>query len=844
MSDHKTLSIQLSAPKTNPFGEKYFQEVNNLTFANQASETVFARDYQQEFSKEETLYLVAGTDSGLLYKYVQKLGVPKGSIVIFIDLQAVNEQADLVPAGGEVWQGNLRVVNQDFDLNRLLDDEFNSFVIRKKISVIKSFAVNDAQIGSVYHDFWKALEIEVHAFFRTNFSAQSTKQFEVARLRNAPDNLVPVSKIVGSLQGKDALIIGGGPTLDAAVDWIRDNQDSLVIFAASRIAKRMEQEGIIPDFFVTVDPKHVSYLISKEMFNFSDSSILLNNFHAAPNLINQWNGLSLYTGQRYGWHDETAAPNVEGPGPTVTNTALHLAFMLGAENIYLTGIDFCFAGGQTHESSSDEAKLQDIFKYKNLSKVLDNSGAYTETSDDYYAGMKTMEQAIAAYLAHRPAKFYSLGLHSAKMENVEYLPFEQVVFNEQDKTSWLLDLRESLAADFSRENRLAFAEQTGKDFDKQLKRFKEMNKLAKEGLSYADKLYDPKTQDLRPKAGSNVTKIRRKLDNLIGLDGDFVVNYQAEFFADTFKEVENEQNMSPAEVVEQLKSYFSGVQKFCDDFLVQLEFARKRVKLRVNELTGKMLPCEFFSEWQHSTEHQWHTQFGRSLQWQTWHPEIELDAENQACLDEAKEEFAKFISTEKTESFEWKKKQVTNVATLFTRANYAFESKNNDELAKIVEFVENMDAKDPAQKQNFLLYLAAMLADLNQDQTQAIELYGQIDIAFFKHHALKRQLNIKMAQNDYDGALADLEQLCSFSLDYMVHYADLLNLLGQKPMAVDVLKLFIENKYTAAATLKLVQWLIELDAKADAMLYLDAMLEREPDNNPAQLLRQKLQAES
>ena len=216
--------IELSTLKQNKFGESYFPEVNHLAFDKLASEDVFKNYYSELFDKEEFLYIVIGTDSGLLYDYVNKKSKFKSKKLkfVFVDFAEVNHALGLLnpESQPEIWEGNVRLVNDNIKFGRI-GDSFNSYVVRRKIVLIKSLAVMDAKPGSPYYDLWEEFEVRFNTFRRSEFNAQSTKIFEEERLFNAADNLVPVSVLNGSLIGKDAIVLGGGPTLDDSIDWIR-----------------------------------------------------------------------------------------------------------------------------------------------------------------------------------------------------------------------------------------------------------------------------------------------------------------------------------------------------------------------------------------------------------------------------------------------------------------------------------------------------------------------------------------------------------------------------------------------------------------------------------------------
>jgi TolA-binding protein len=71
----------------------------------------------------------------------------------------------------------------------------------------------------------------------------------------------------------------------------------------------------------------------------------------------------------------------------------------------------------------------------------------------------------------------------------------------------------------------------------------------------------------------------------------------------------------------------------------------------------------------------------------------------------------------------------------------------------------------------------------------------------------------------------------------------MLALLGHKEMAVEVMRLYIHNnEHTQGARLKLVQWLIQLQQRDEALAQLEQVLADNPDNQAALGLKASLQS--
>lgn len=57
------------------------------------------------------------------------------------------------------------------------------------------------------------------------------------------------------LEGKNCLIVGGGPSVDEQLEEIRSNREKLIVIAVGTIARKLIKEEIRPDVIVITDPQ-------------------------------------------------------------------------------------------------------------------------------------------------------------------------------------------------------------------------------------------------------------------------------------------------------------------------------------------------------------------------------------------------------------------------------------------------------------------------------------------------------------------------------------------------------------------------------------------------------------
>ncbi|MES9967596.1 MAG: hypothetical protein ABW074_10055, partial [Sedimenticola sp.] len=98
---HDTAVQQAHEPFViNGFGDRFLYSVNRGDFEARGANAVFNENYQTSLFQEKKLYIVIGSDSGLLPGYIQDKGLPRGSKYIFV------ECADVISAVPESLQAD------------------------------------------------------------------------------------------------------------------------------------------------------------------------------------------------------------------------------------------------------------------------------------------------------------------------------------------------------------------------------------------------------------------------------------------------------------------------------------------------------------------------------------------------------------------------------------------------------------------------------------------------------------------------------------------------------------------------------------------------------------------
>jgi hypothetical protein len=170
-------------------------------------------------------------------------------------------------------------------------------------------------------------------------------------------------------------IVGNGPSLDEAEQFIKNNQNNAIIVASGTAIASLHKKGINADFHVLVERPYDNYKIFGEIFpaeEYKKVNLLgLNMLYPDTNARYKWSGIAV-KGSEAGtslmdllWlkNEGKTLPKIPFCNPVVANTALSFFLYFGFKNIYLLGIDNGKALNGVHHSKDS------IYKFDNRDKT-------------------------------------------------------------------------------------------------------------------------------------------------------------------------------------------------------------------------------------------------------------------------------------------------------------------------------------------------------------------------------------------------------------------------------------------------------------------------------------------
>ncbi len=159
--------------------------------------------------------------------------------------------------------------------------------------------------------------------------------------------------------GKKALVVAAGPSLDEDVPKIRENRESLAIFAVDTAFTALSKRGIAADVVLSIDgqiysARHFAHQ-SKNSSCSSCKPVLIQDICGCPEVARKAKRLGcnvLFAAGAHPLANLMAAffsmPRLETSAGTVTVAAVDAAKKLGFRELESSGADFAFAGGKPY----------------------------------------------------------------------------------------------------------------------------------------------------------------------------------------------------------------------------------------------------------------------------------------------------------------------------------------------------------------------------------------------------------------------------------------------------------------------------------------------------------------
>lgn len=818
----------------NKFGDVYLHAVNGLAFNQIDSDTVYRKYFGKEFQREDHFHVVVGTDSGLLLTWTLKKGIPKGARFLFIELPNVLERIkEIIPL--DDLEQRVVVATPDDWQELLAQMGFEEYVYIDEVTLKYSLAAADACLAEYLPLRW-----QVHQQLERQMWAikvdMGCEPFTIRQLENLAELQTSSQNLKGLFKGKTAVLLGGGPSLDAALPWIIENRHSIVVLAVSRVSRRLLEVDLPPHLIFSVDPQMISFDVSREMFHFWDKSVFVHCHHVTSPLLGQWRGRCVFSGSRFPWETPLNVPTLPIAGPTVTNFALATAIEMGFAQILLTGVDLCFSKeGYCHAQGSYEhqagPKVATV-----CPSVETNGGWFAETTPAYAAAIDDMA-GQAEFASSRDCRVINLSEGAAKIPNITYQPVAEISI--EALTEPAEELLARAMPSLSSAERKDFYQQALTELRRAKSQLLEIRKLAEEGLRCNDGLFgrNGMTADFRFKR--RMDAVQKRLDVKFGDFKDIIKKFGKRRFLGMFRPSDNEE-WSDEEIERIGRVYYESYRDSANELRGLLDGVKQRLEARLEE--EKDTPDFIELDRQYRLD----GQPGRILAWKERHQvkDEELSPDDLAIVRNLEEAFDRVLTEPPPKVRLLGVKAIETLAGAAAKGRVLFSLNDLNGLAVLHDTVEK-NGKFP----RVASLLRGYRAELEKAPEAALSAYEGVFNDDVPDHltesALKRIAAISLGQNNIQNALLALECLTGISLVYQPMYADLLKIAGRHKEAIDAYMTYLAAApEDVGVLLKFGILCRQTNVKDAAQMAFRMVLEKAPDNTAAKKFLQEMTGEA
>lgn len=231
-------------------------------------------------------------------------------------------------------------------------------------------------------------------------SWNGTIQFKEELAINYRSNITACTHYVDELEnlflGKEVIIVGGGPSLDENIDFLREQMGKSVIVAVTTVWHKLLNLGMKPDAVFVMDSQKRTFGHMKDVTDTKTPLILDSTAY--------WEFASKYQGPKYivcqsGYPAAEKLAQKKGlkiyeTGGTVVSLALDVVLKLGTASVSFVGVDLAYPEGKSHASGTMDEKMRDLDTLFQV-KAQDGSVTYTDKLFDMYR--RWIEHEIKKY---------------------------------------------------------------------------------------------------------------------------------------------------------------------------------------------------------------------------------------------------------------------------------------------------------------------------------------------------------------------------------------------------------------------------------------------------------------
>ncbi|MBE6044706.1 MAG: motility associated factor glycosyltransferase family protein [Clostridium thermopalmarium] len=503
---------------------------------------------------EETVFIIFGFGAGEHIKYLYSKIIDKNKIFI------VEPSAEVIK----------QILNID-DCMKILNDDrialcFMDDGIRKKLKdFIKKHTLDNVKVVA-FSNYNVIFENEYNILMNEFKNVKKAEKIENNTLNTfsslffnnyiknifALDEFYTVNFLKNKFEGKPAVIVSAGPSLNKNIHLLKEVQDKFIIITGPRTLGILIKNGITPDFLCEVDPQEEVYDFVKDYIDLNIPLVFMDS--ASSKLVKEQKGLKIIAANQgmEKYLEEMLGVEVDSliQGGSVAHFCMGLAVYMGCSTVIFIGQDLAYTNEKFQAEGTYAGEEIDGLKYRyeNNKEEWDKDKNYSLYVKDIYGNKVRTSSILNSYREEfedlieslNEIKFINSTESGADIKGTEVMGLKDSI-----KLYGLEVLNKNLEEILGSKITMDEDEFINKMI-KVIDKLEIIKKACEEGLEYSDKML----HFYKDNRKCNINKVFRELDRI-----DSVINNKEDigFFAykvvsainsvlqnDTFKEKENE----------------------------------------------------------------------------------------------------------------------------------------------------------------------------------------------------------------------------------------------------------------------------------------------------------------
>lgn len=332
-----------------------------------------------------------------------------------------------------------------------------------------------------------------------HFSETFTKAF-ISNLKHIVES-TPINYFKNKFEGKSAIVVSAGPSLEKNVHELKEVQDNFIIITGARSLGTLIKNNIIPDFICMVDPGDINCKFIEKYLDYKIPLVFFEN--------TSYKAMNLYKGSKVLFSGNPVTSiileqNIDSllAGGSVAHTCTSFAAYIGCNPITFIGQDFAYTGEKFHSDSSVFEKNNKVNNKMNTIQVKDVFGNLVRTDRKLNTYRINMEEIIKSY---SDKTFINSTEGGANMERTIVQPLSKTI-QEYGKEK----IEKEKIKDILNHHHIVEKEKIIKYLEESKKILKEIYIKSEKALDYSNDMYLAFTQS----KNINMNNINKKLDEI------------------------------------------------------------------------------------------------------------------------------------------------------------------------------------------------------------------------------------------------------------------------------------------------------------------------------------------